>query len=152
MDELNPLWWIPIFPIFFVGLWLFICLILSKLSGWRSLAEAYPQTITPEGQSVRCRFAQIGISSYKNALRLTAGHSHLHIVPLIIFRFGHLPLSIPWADITATEYQGSTLQNRFSKNWELRLARVPNIRILIDSQTYSKLVKASGRLPPPKNK
>lgn len=145
MSEIYLLLLSLAFPLFFVGIWAFVCLLLSVLGGWRSLAEAYAVADRPRGQILRGCSARVGWTNYRGILTFTAGSTHLHMALFVLFRLGHPALSIPWSEITV-----ATSGGLFSQNVELRFSRVPQVRILINARTGAALAQASGgQLPVP---
>ncbi|MEL6615716.1 MAG: hypothetical protein AAFQ43_08265 [Bacteroidota bacterium] len=81
-----------VFPLF----WLGIVGLIGRL-GWGPLAEAFPAEDWPEeGYRVRFQSARIGASSYGNALHAVATDDGLYLRPMLLFRFGHAPVFIPW--------------------------------------------------------
>jgi len=96
---LEPLW----FALYFVGLWIVIMLLLSLLSGWRSLAGQFRASTPPDGDRFRFTSGSIGFwffpVSYSNCLTVTVGHGGIHLAMFLPFRLFHPPLFIPWAMI-----------------------------------------------------
>ncbi len=128
------------FPIFFVGLWVFITFIISRVGGWSTLAEHYRTQQPFFGTMIRFQAAQFRHgTNYNGGLNFGANSDGLYLVPLAIFRSFHPPLLIPWSDIST----------RPVKIWrifdmvELRLQRAPNIPIRIRTALAAKLIEAS---------
>ena len=87
------------FPFFFAGMWTAVSYLLSRLSGWRSLAERYRTGGAPEGERLAWTSAKIGGVSFKGCLNLTLGPAGLFLVPSLPFRLFMPPLLIPWTEI-----------------------------------------------------
>jgi hypothetical protein len=78
----------------------------GRMSGWHRLAHRYPAVEPRTGQRVVVRQPYFRLR-YRRVL-LKAGDSHLHFRLHSLFRLppfsvaiGHLPFSVPWADISA---------------------------------------------------
>ncbi len=111
-DSLKPLVAIAcglLFPVFF---WCATVWAIS-LSGWRSLAARYrTHERAPAGTR---HFCYMGINrwvGYKGALSVGMTSQGLYLAVWPIFRFGHPPLLIPWAEISAPSE--TWLMRRFS--------------------------------------
>ena len=77
-------------------LWLGIVGLIGKM-GWGPLARAYPAEEWPaSGYRVSMQSARIGMSNYSNALNAVATPEGLYLRPMVLFRFGHPPVFIPW--------------------------------------------------------
>ena len=100
----RPVWTIVLPGIagglaFFAALWCAVTAGLS-LGGWFQLARNY-RDAAPGGEAVRCRYAQVGRTGYRGAVRVTLADDALHLSVLRPFRLGHPPLRIPWAAVVA---------------------------------------------------
>ena len=102
-DLLNQPW---LFSFFFVSLWCAICLLLSRLSGWASLAAFYACSEDPKGekyshQSINLGFIKFPSVSYGNCVTMHLSADTLFVKVMPIFRLGHRSLCIPMKDIEA---------------------------------------------------
>lgn len=85
------------FMVFFATLWIPICLILARFSGWSHLADTFRLTEPFTGRKWRFRSARFRrFTSYSNALTFGASSAGLYLAVLPLFRAGHPPLLIPW--------------------------------------------------------
>jgi hypothetical protein len=132
---------IATFPFFFVGLWLFVMLVLSRLSGWSSLADAYRSDQPFSGSIEHWQSAQMRATSrYNGCLNFGANAHGLYLVPMMLVRCFHPPLWIPWSEVTSSR----------SKVWlffdyiELRFARVPGLFMRITPELAAKLEESSA--------
>jgi hypothetical protein len=96
----HPGWFAPIFPIYFVSLWLIVATVISLLGGWYALAKSFRATHPFSGpswgwQSGRMRL----LANYNHCLRLGASAGGLYLATLFLFRFMHPPLLLPWSEI-----------------------------------------------------
>ncbi len=92
---LNPI----SFLVFFVALWITVCLILARFSGWSHLAETRRLTEPFTGRKWHFRSARLRRTNYSNALTFGASSEGLYLAVLPIFRAGHRPLLIPWQHV-----------------------------------------------------
>lgn len=86
---------------FFVGVWAMANVLVSLLSGWWGLAEQY-RTETPFPAHMR-RFQRGQMrwrTNYGNILTVVSDSRGLYLSVMFLFRLGHPPLFIPWADIS----------------------------------------------------
>ncbi|WP_420129619.1 hypothetical protein [Longimicrobium sp.] len=107
-----PLWIIPLFPLFFVGLWLFVVSLLAVTGGWRGLAARFPAPPDPP-RWVADRFASVSADLINGASRAPVRYNRcvamyltddgVYLRTWLIFRFMHPPLLIPWDAIEGCE-------------------------------------------------
>ncbi|MGA2729176.1 MAG: hypothetical protein ABSE96_15320 [Terracidiphilus sp.] len=95
---------VVLFPVAFVLFWIFICLVISVMSGWRALAESFIQQSEPCGQiKTAGPFFYVVYMRYwchySSVIRMTAADDAFYLSVLAIFRAGHPPLRIPWNEI-----------------------------------------------------
>jgi hypothetical protein len=88
------------FPIFFGGMWCFVCWLLANIGGWQRLAARFPaKSGPPAGKGYHFQSAQLGVASYRSTLSLHCTDDGMHFVPMVLFRFAHPPLFIPWREM-----------------------------------------------------
>lgn len=101
MEPSQPpayLWLIIVvaFPIFFVGMWTFVCLIISTVSGWSGMAKHYPCPEGLQGTPLSSGWANmVGVASYRGVLRFEATTQGLIARVSRLFPL-HPALLIPW--------------------------------------------------------
>jgi hypothetical protein len=106
-----PLWFIPLFPLFFIGMWMFIMTLLASLGGWRTLARLYPAPDgAPRDAAHTFRMTSIDLRgplplpvNYSNCVTIAITPAGLHLRVMAFFRFRHPPLLIPWTHIGRLE-------------------------------------------------
>ena len=81
----------------FLALWLLCFWLVAQLGGWASLAETFATDRPPAGEtfqwtSGKCNF----ISTYNNCLTVSVMKDGVRIRPMLLFRFAHKTLFIPW--------------------------------------------------------
>lgn len=84
----------------FVLLWITCFWLIAELGGWGSLAKVFATTRPPTGEtfifvSGKSNF----ISTYNNCLTLAVNDDGIRLHPMLLFRFAHKPLFIPWSSI-----------------------------------------------------
>lgn len=112
MDDPQPLplWMIPLFPLFFAGMWMLVLTIISA-AGWNALARLYRE---PEGMArdpvASFRTTSIDLrggfplpANYSNCVIVEVARAGLHLRVWLPFRFRHPPLLIPWARVERFE-------------------------------------------------
>ena len=97
--ELSPIF-LLLGPVLFLGMWLGMSLLFSKLSGWARLAERFPARPGAPRPPTRIVTARMKGVQYKNALRVGSDESGLFVGTVLLFRTGHPWLHIPWSQVT----------------------------------------------------
>ncbi|CAG1014452.1 hypothetical protein ANAEL_04983 [Anaerolineales bacterium] len=103
---LEPQWF---FPLFVAG-WLAVSALLSRMSGWKSLAERFPDVPQNDGQRFRFASASMGASrwfpvNYSSCLFIHVGSQGLSLSVLLPFRFQSPNMLIPWSHVQSIEEQ-----------------------------------------------
>jgi hypothetical protein len=128
------------FIVFFLLLWSGVSLLLSMVSGWRTLAEAYRLDGDFEGARWWFKSANLRSVNYSNCLTLGANERGLYVGILFPFRLGHPPLFIPWSDVSAVEARGWLF-----RYVDLTFLHAPGIRFRITHRFGTSLLHAGGR-------
>lgn len=124
--------WLPaiILALSLVGTACFVMLLvslLSRISGWRALARAYPDPGSVEG--VSSWFGSIALRwgmGYNGCVRVTANADGLRLAVWPIFSLGHPPMFLPWAEMHAEQ------KRMFFARWVLvRMDREPEIPVYL---------------------
>ena len=89
---------IYLFPIFFIGMFVFVIFFLSK-KGWSDLVSQYQFEGNFEGDRVGIISAAINGVNYNNCLLLKYNHEGFYLRPVFMFRLFHKPILIPWKAI-----------------------------------------------------
>jgi hypothetical protein len=97
--QLGPLW----FVLLFAGMWLFITAVLSRASGWASLAAQFRATQPAGGENFRFVSGSVGKKgfpvSYRNCLSVSVSERGFGLAMLFFFRFQSPALFIPWSHV-----------------------------------------------------
>jgi hypothetical protein len=108
-------------PVAFVAIWLLTTGLISMIGGWHSLADRYA---APDGFEIapdqRFRFRSIVLrrlpwfpARYRGCVTVSLITAGCHLAVLVVFRYRHPPLLIPWSAITSCE-DGSFLGLRWT--------------------------------------
>lgn len=100
--EDPPTWVIILIPVVFAVVFpcfcCFVLWILSHVGGWRRLAKHYRTEKKPEGKVFAGIQAMVGLVSYRSALDCTVTEEGFFLRPMLLFRFAHPTLFIPWSE------------------------------------------------------
>jgi hypothetical protein len=99
----------------------------SYLSGWWRLSRHYRHRGHFDGTRRRFRSVSFGWSNYNGAVTVGTNSEGLYLAMFLLFRPGHPPLFVPWADVTAEVVKGWF----WSRYLELRFAEVPGLRVRV---------------------
>jgi hypothetical protein len=84
----------------FCVFWCMISALTARMGGWNALAKRYGVSIIPAGTVYRWQSMKIGaMASYNGAMNVSVSPRGLCLFPVLVFRFGHKPLLIPWSDV-----------------------------------------------------
>lgn len=86
-------------PFYFVGLWCFVSVVLSRLGGWHRLAGKYLAATTAAGHRYGMQSMQLGLVNYSGCLTLHVSDGGIHLAVWLLFRLAHPPLFIPWSEM-----------------------------------------------------
>jgi hypothetical protein len=132
-------WWF--FPFFFVGTWVAVSLLISRIGGWSTLSDYYRCAGPFSGQMIRMQSASFRVfCGYNHCLNFGVNAEGLYLAPLWLFRAFHPPLLFRWNEISAQPYQMFGL---FS-GVRLRFEKVPFITASISTRLFDRLVAVSG--------
>jgi len=134
-DRLMEQYAFVLIPLF----WIFISELISRVSGWRALAEAYPALSDPTGPRLRFQSATLRWSSNYTGLVHVHGDSQgLYLSVFILFRVGHPPMFIPWGEIRTESRSG------LFPSLTLRFMRKPGVPFTISKALGERLAVMSG--------
>jgi hypothetical protein len=128
------------FLLYFAGLWIFICFVISFIRGWYDLSRVYAAERPFQGQSWTFQNAALRFSvGYHNILTVGANDEGLYLSIFSAFRVGHPPLLIPWRDISIRPGKYLWVQ---VYNFDFR--QVPSVRLRLREQLGKKVQLAAG--------
>lgn len=87
------------FPIVFVGFWSFVCVLLSLLGGWWGLGGRFRTELPQPSRTESGFYGALGFVNYKHTLEVGFPEDGLDLRVMSLFRPGHPPLRIPWAQV-----------------------------------------------------
>jgi hypothetical protein len=140
----NPISLLVSISLLFIG-WIAVTRKWGRMSGWQQLAHRYPAIEPRTGR--RIVVSQPHFRLRYRRVSLTAGESHVHFQVGMLYgrppfnvAIGHLPFSVPWADISA----------RSDPDWFVK-ARVrftfagnPEVPFKVRGSDAKRIVDASG--------
>ena len=118
--------------------------LIGRSSGWRRLAERYPDHNARHARSFRSGPAVMNRSVYRGGVRFTPGDAHLHFAMPGLARPGHRPFSVPWSDIMASHDEWPWFPFQGHSMVRLTLAADPDLRILVKARDGKRIVEESG--------
>ena len=101
-DHTFPIW----FPIFFIIMWCGVCFLLSRLSGWVSLAQHFRFKQSFPAERKHFRSGMVGWVGYRSCLTVGINHEGLYLAVMPLFAIGSPPLFIPWRNVTGIKKGG----------------------------------------------
>ncbi len=123
----------------FVAIWMGSIWLTSRISGWTRLTELYPPPVISPGNCAPMQSAIIRQIRYRGSIRVCANHEGVQFENSFIFRFGHPPFFVPWAEITAKKRSYS-----YYTVVELRFERAKSIPVKLRLPVADRLVLLSG--------
>lgn len=132
-----------LFPLGFLAVWLLICTMSALFSGWRRLAERFATTAEFHGQMFRMRSAKMRFAQYNGAINIGSGPEGLYLRPVVVFRFRHPALLIPWYE---TEVRNQRVL--FFRYAVLMLGRSEQVPLRISERLAEQLREAAGQAWP----
>ncbi len=89
----------------FIAIWLGMLFLISRFGGWNKLHKAYPFPERVQKPFLVRKFQsmQIGLSGYNGVMTLAYHPEGLGLEVMILFRFQHPKILIPWREIKLKE-------------------------------------------------
>ncbi|HEU5049008.1 MAG TPA: hypothetical protein VFU00_01725, partial [Gemmatimonadales bacterium] len=135
-------------PLFAVGMAVIVGVpataMMARWSGWRRLAERYPDRNTGRGRAFKSGPLVLNRSVYKMGVRFTMDESHLHVRMSALARPGHRPFSVPWSEIAASRDEWPWFPFKGEPMARLTIAACPDLRILVRMRDGLRIAEASG--------
>ncbi len=133
----NPLAMLP----FVLFISILALLLVSKMGGWSDLSRRFRATQAFQGRIWQWKSARMRAGmGYNNCLTIGSSSEGLYLAVRLIPRFGHLPLFIPWQEV-------SVLGERtvfFIPMVEMRLGREEQVPFLIRQGLGDEIKAAAG--------
>jgi len=120
---------IAAFLVFFPLLWMSTCWLISRLSGWSSLARSFETDQPAVGETFFPASGRVRLfSSYQNCLKVSVSEEGVRVATVMFFKSGHRPLFFPWESVDRLEQRrnffGSTstlLVSARGRTWRIAL-------------------------------
>ena len=128
---------IVLVPVFFLGLWCGICVLASRFGGWGRLADRYAVD-RPFSGSSRQSFCTVGFrpcTNYGCCVTIGIEENGLWFSVLPLFRVGHPPLAIPWAETTPEPVRGGIF-----RSVAITFTEVPGVTMVMSRRTFEDAV------------
>lgn len=88
-----------LFPVFFVGMWCLVSVLLSRMGGWHRLGAKFRALRPANGTRHRMQSIRLGLVNYNSCLTIHISDEGLHLATILPFRLAHPPLLIPWSEL-----------------------------------------------------
>jgi len=129
---------VPAYILLFIILWICVCKLISATGGWRILARDYRANSLFDGQKLWLKSATMRRwTNYNNCVNIGANNYGLYLSVLPLFRVGHPPLFIPWADIS-TEAASRRLLPDIVK---FSFAKQPEVPVILSKKLAGRIFK-----------
>jgi hypothetical protein len=103
--------------------WYLLISLLGVASGWAKLGRRYPAMGRFEGTRYRFRAASLRYGMhYNGCVTVGANADGIYLSVIFLFRAGHPPVFVPWADVSVTPVEGWLL-----RYLEFRFKNAPNV-------------------------
>lgn len=111
--------------------------LMSRLSGWQRLADAYPGVHDPPRPIVRLGYGVFrGWMGYNGGIVVAVDERGLHLRAMpIVLSFCHAPISIPWSELREVRAR----PRLFGTDYALRTARAPEVDFAFRGSTFARL-------------
>ena len=138
IESSNPF----LFPVFFIGLWIFTLGVLSLISGWKQMEGRYRHPGGFQGDFLRFQSARMNLVNFRSVLNLGLNPEGLYMVPMVLFRPFHPPLLIPWEEIVAQPFKRT-----FYQGYQLQFRSAPGVRLDLYQGTFEKILSFLSAYP-----
>ncbi len=93
--------WI-VLPLYFIAIWLLVSAVIAYIGGWTTLAKRFRLRMPFVGERWTRQSGQMRwiVAGYHNCLTVGGNRTGLYLAMMLLFRFRHPPLLIPWDEIT----------------------------------------------------
>ena len=137
---MSEWFWPGVLLAVFIAGWAGFSYLISYMSGWRYLAQAYRTRQPFLGGRLRPWAASMrwGVN-YNGLLALGADSQGMHVSVFFVFRIAHPPLFIPWTEISATP-----MRTWWFKMVRMEFEKYPSTYLLIPLKLVERLSQASG--------
>ena len=120
-----PTFLLPLLFINFAGMWLLIGWILGRKSGWSALAKRFPAGERPPDRALHRQVVAMGSVPESGVTDMVVAPQGLYLYRILLFRFGHRPLFIPWH---AVSFVAERKMHR-RRTYEIDLGGMSTVRV-----------------------
>lgn len=108
--------------------------LISRTSGWQTLAECYPLRGTMPQPKVRMGYGVFrGWMGYNGAIVVSSDASGLYLRAMpVVLSFCHDPINIPWSEVTSICRERSILSDRY----QITTRQAPEVRFALLEGTF----------------
>lgn len=127
--------------------WCFVVFLISRLSGWASLAAHYGVDGVQKQQASGLKWHRLRMLNlfrtrwfpgrYQNAASAAFDNDALYLKTMILFRVGHTMLRVPWSDIELVNHSSG-----FRGSVHLRFYGEPGISLMFYGKHKDKILEA----------
>lgn len=133
------LWIIPVVlaPISIVGMFAFISMVISA-AGWQTLTSVYDDRDLSASETWLAPFVSFGwLSQYRGVVRIETDPIGVRFSVLWLFKAGHRPFVVPWAEVTVEDAAG----------WyqKVTFMQAPNKPLRMNRGSVERMETAAGR-------
>ncbi len=142
LDPNGPMFWVAfavLFPLLFVSLWVIVLLVVSRMSGWNSLAERFRYDSWFDGEVWKWQSGRMRWCNYNGCMKLGANSTGLYLGLIPPFRFFSPTLLVPWEEVSVS--RGQMLLFSYV---QLALGRELKVPLKIRPRLAEKLRAAAG--------
>ncbi len=123
-----------------IGCWVAISLLISRISGWATVARYYRSLEPFQGERLRVQSAALRWKTgYNNCLTVGTNDFGLYLSVFFILRVGHPNLFIPWADISAVCRRGF-----LSAYVEFQFRQTPTVPFRVSERLGRRIIQSAG--------
>ncbi len=135
------MWPFFLIPVLLVLWGSFILNFIGWLCGWWSVARHYPLGQSHfHGTWIRVLSAKVGWANYNNTIRVGVNADGMCIRVVWLFRPGHPPIFVPWADVNITPFQGWIFPYVL-----LSFVKAPTVSFRFDKKLGDEIARAANR-------
>jgi hypothetical protein len=123
----NPLVLTPLLPVGLIYL-------ISRTSGWQTLAARYPLRGTFPEPKVRMGYGVFrGWIGYNGGIVVASDAAGLYLRAMpVVLSFCHDPIFLPWSEVTRISRESGLL----SRGYRIRTAQAPEVRFALRPSTF----------------
>jgi len=130
--------------LFFFG-WIGVTFVISRISGWSVLKDAYGFSNPFSGDLWRFQSASMRWAiGYNNCLTIGSNREGLYISAFFFFRPFHLPLFIPWEDVSVNSKKMLLFKFIDVGSMEFNFQKVPTVPFRISRRLSLKIAQSAG--------